>query len=140
MLIDTASIRVLATANAVGPRFFPYVVGGAATLVGTWLAIAVLLGSTATPEQSEDVDLSQRTDWRALAGISGVFLLYVLVIDPLGYLLSTMLLFGGTAYVLGARRPRSLLLASLLVPLLTFLVFTRLLGIFLPNGVLQAVI
>ncbi len=140
MLVDTASIRVLATANAVGPRFFPYVVGGAATLVGLWLAIAVLRGDRAEPEDSEDVDLAQRTDWRALAGISGIFLLYVLVIDPLGYLLSTMLLFGGTAFVLGARGPRSLVLATVLVPLTTFLIFTRLLGIYLPNGVLQAVI
>ena len=140
MLVDTASIRVLATANAVGPRFFPYVVGGAATLVGLWLAVAVLRGDRAEPEDSEDVDLAQRTDWRALAGISGNFGLYILVIDPLGYLLATMLLFGGTAFVLGARRPRSLVLATVVVPLVTFLIFTRLLGIYLPNGVLQAVI
>ena len=51
-----------------------------------------------------------------------------------------MLFFGGNAFTLGARRPRSLILATLLVPLATFLIFTRLLGIYLPNGVLQAVI
>ena len=51
-----------------------------------------------------------------------------------------MLFFGGTAFALGARRPRSLVLTTLLVPLATFLIFTRLLGIYLPNGVLEAVI
>ena len=140
MLIDTSSIRVTATANAVGPRFFPYVVGGAATLVGLWLAVAVLRGDRAEPEQSEDVDVTQTTDWRTLAGLAGTFVVYILVIEPVGYLLSTMFLFGASAYTLGARRPRSLVLATVLVPFVTFMIFTRLLGIFLPNGILQAVI
>ena len=140
MIIDTRSIRVLATANVVGPRFFPYVVGGAATLVGIWLAVAVLRGDRAAPEASEDIDLEQKTDWRTLAMLAGTFVAYILLINPLGYLLSTMLFFGGNAFTLGARRPRSLILATLLVPLATFLIFTRLLGIYLPNGVLQAVI
>jgi hypothetical protein len=48
--------------------------------------------------------------------------------------------FGGSAFALGARRPRSLLLTTLLVPLATFRIFTRLLGIYLPNGLLEAVI
>jgi putative tricarboxylic transport membrane protein len=140
MIVDTQSIRVLATANAVGPRFFPYVVGGAATLIGLWLAIAVLRGDRASPEESEDVDLNQKTDWRTLAMLTGSFVVYLLIITPVGYLLSTMLFFGGTAFSLGARRPRSLILTTLLVPLATFLIFTRLLGIYLPNGVLEAVI
>ncbi|MET0896491.1 MAG: tripartite tricarboxylate transporter TctB family protein [Mycobacterium sp.] len=140
MILDTSSIRVLATANAVGPRFFPYVVGGAATLVGLWLAIAVLRGDRAASEESEDIDLTQKTDWRTLAALAGAFVAYILIINPLGYLLSTMLFFGGTAFALGARRPRSLILTTLLVPLATFLIFTRLLGIYLPNGVLEAVI
>jgi putative tricarboxylic transport membrane protein len=140
MLVDTNSIRVTATANAVGPRFFPYVVGGAATLVGLWLAIAVLRGDRAEPEGSEDIDLTQKTDWRTLGLLAATFLLYILIIDPVGYLLSTMFLFGASAWTLGARRPRSLILTTVLVPFVTFMIFTRLLGIYLPNGILQAVI
>lgn len=140
MLVDTNSIRVTAAANAVGPRFFPYVVGGAATLVGLWLAVAVLRGDKAEPEDSEDVDLDQRTDWRTLGLLAATFVLYILIIDPVGYLLSTMLLFGASAWTLGARRPRSLVLTTFLVPFVTFMIFTRLLGIYLPNGILQAVI
>ena len=140
MLVDTQNIRELATANAVGPRFVPYVVGGAATLVGLCLVVAVLRGDQAAPEDSEDVDVTQRTDWRTLGALVGVFVLYILIIEPVGYLLSTMVLFGGSAFALGARRPRSLVVATLLVPFVTFLLFTRLLGIYLPNGILQAVI
>jgi len=140
MIVDTRSIRVLATANAVGPRFFPYVVGGAAAIVGLWLAVAVFRGDRAEPEASEDIDLEQKTDWRTLAMLTGAFVAYILLITPLGYLLSTMLFFGGTAFALGARGPRSLIITTLVVPFITFMVFTRLLGIYLPNGVLQAVI
>jgi len=140
MLVDTNSIRVTAAANAVGPRFFPYVVGGAATLVGLWLAVAVLRGDRAEPEDSEDIDLDQKTDWRTLGLLAATFVLYILIIEPVGYLLSTMLLFGASAWTLGARRPRSLVLTTVLVPFVTFMIFTRLLGIYLPNGILQAVI
>jgi putative tricarboxylic transport membrane protein len=140
MIIDTRSIRVLATANAVGPRFFPYVVGGAAVIVGIWLAVSVLRGDRAEPEASEDIDLNQKTDWRTLAMLAGAFIAYILLITPLGYLLATMLFFGSTAFALGARRPRSLILTTVLVPFATFMIFTRLLGIYLPNGLLQAVI
>jgi putative tricarboxylic transport membrane protein len=140
MLVETRNIRVLATANAVGPRFVPYVVGGAATLVGLWLVIAVLRGDKAAPEDSEDVDVTQKTDWRTLAGLVATFVLYIAIIEPVGYLLSTMVLFGCTAFTLGARRPRSLVLATLLVPFVTFMLFTRVLGIYLPNGILQTVI
>lgn len=140
MILDTRSIRVTAVANAVGPRFFPYVVGGAATLVGLWLVVAVLRGDRAEPEDSEDIDVGQKTDWRTLAGLTAAFVVYIAIIEPVGYLLSTMLLFGGSAYTLGARKPRSLILLSVLVPFVTFMLFTRLLGIYLPNGILQAVI
>jgi putative tricarboxylic transport membrane protein len=140
MVLDTHTIPVTATANAVGPRFFPYVVGGAAALIGLWLAISVLRGDQAEPENSEDIDLTQRTDWRTLAGLAGTFVVYIVIIEPVGYLLSTMFLFGASAFTLGARRPRSLVLTTLLVPFATFMIFTRLLGIFLPNGILQAVI
>jgi putative tricarboxylic transport membrane protein len=140
MLLDTRSIRVTAVANAVGPRFFPYVVGGAATLVGLWLVVAVLRGDRAEPEESEDIDVDQKTDWRTLAGLSAAFVVYIAIIEPVGYLLSTMVLFGASAYTLGARTPRSLILLTVLVPFVTFMLFTRLLGIYLPNGILQAVI
>lgn len=140
MVLDTRTIRVTATANAVGPRFFPYVVGGAAALVGILLAIAVLRGDRAEPEGGEDIDLTQATDWKTLAALAGTFVVYLLILGPVGYLVSTMFLFGATAWTLGARQWRSLVLATVLAPFVTYMVFTRLLGIFLPNGILNAVI
>ena len=140
MVVDGHGLRTPATEGAIGPRFFPYVVGGGLIVVGTWLAVAIWRGDHAEPEQGEDVDAEARSDWRTLGALAGLMLLYVLILEPVGYLLSTIGLFAGTAYTLGARDPRSLVAVSLLAPFITFLVFTRLLGVYLPNGLLQAVI
>ena len=51
-----------------------------------------------------------------------------------------MFLFAASAWTLGARRPRRLVLTTFLVPFVIFLIFTRRLGIYLPNGSLKAVI
>ncbi|MBT0769942.1 tripartite tricarboxylate transporter TctB family protein [Kineosporia sp. J2-2] len=140
MIADGHSLRTPPTEGAIGPRFFPYVVGGALIVVGLWLAVAVWRGDRAEAEQGEDVDTQARTDWRTLGTLAAIMLLYVLILDPVGYLLSTVGLFAGTAWTLSARNPRSLVLVSLLVPFVTFLLFTRALGVYLPNGVLQTVI
>ncbi|GLY33530.1 hypothetical protein Kisp02_68950 [Kineosporia sp. NBRC 101731] len=140
MIVDGHSLRTPPTEGAIGPRFFPYVVGVALVVVGIWLAVAVWRGDRAEPEAGEDVDTEATTHWGTLAALAGLMVLYVLILDPVGYLLSTIGLFAGTAYTLGARNPRSLVAVSLLAPFVTFIVFTRLLGVYLPNGILQAVI
>ncbi|GLY16933.1 tripartite tricarboxylate transporter TctB family protein [Kineosporia rhizophila] len=140
MIIDGHGLRTPPTEGAIGPRFFPYVVGGGLIVVGLWLAVAVWRGDRAEPEQGEDVDSEARTSWPTLGALAGLMLVYVLVLEPVGYLLSTIGLFAGTAWTLGARNPRSLVAVSLLAPFVTFIVFTRLLGVYLPNGILQAVI
>ncbi|GAB6903258.1 tripartite tricarboxylate transporter TctB family protein [Kineosporia succinea] len=140
MIVDGHGLRTPPTEGAIGPRFFPYVVGGALIVVGLWLAVAVWRGDRAEAEAGEDVDTEARTSWRTLGALAGIMLLYVLILDPVGYLLSTIGLFAGTAYTLGARDPRSLTVVSLLAPFVTFLLFTRVLGVYLPNGILQAVI
>jgi putative tricarboxylic transport membrane protein len=140
VLVDTTTIAVPQGSNALGPRFFPYLVGGALLVVGLALAVAVARGSRGAAEEGEDVDTSRSADWRTLGVIAGTFVAYVLLVQPLGFLLATVGLFAGTAWALGARSWRPLLLTSVLVPFAAFMLFTRGLGIYLPNGVLAAVI
>jgi len=140
VLVDTSTITVPQGSSSVGPRFFPYVIGGALVLVGLALAVAVARGDCGAVEEGEDIDTSRPADWRTLGMIAGTFAAYVVLVQPLGYLLSTILLFAGTSWALGARGWRKLVLISVLVPFAAFMLFTRGLGIYLPNGVLAAVI
>jgi putative tricarboxylic transport membrane protein len=140
MLLDARSIRIPASEHSIGPRFFPYVVGAAMVTVGICLAVAVLRGDRAEPEAGEDVDADASTDWRTLAVLVTGLVGYILILEPVGYLLSTVVFFGVVAWGLGSRNYRALLLLSVVVPLITYLLFTRALGVYLPNGLLQSVI
>lgn len=140
LLLSARGISVPAGEHSIGPRFFPYVVGGVLVVVGLWLVVAVLRGDRAEAEAGEDVDDQASTDWRTLGVIAAVLAGYVVLVQPLGYLLATIGLFAGMAWSLGARSWRSLVLVSLLVPFATYLLFTRALGIYLPNGLLASVI
>jgi putative tricarboxylic transport membrane protein len=140
LVVSGSGISAPAGEQSIGPRFVPYLVGGAMVAVGLWLAIAVLRGDRGHSEEGEDVDADASTDWRTLLPIVVTFVGYVVILEPVGYLLSTIALFAAVAWSLGARNVRTLVLLSFLVPFVTYMLFTRALGIFLPNGILEAVI
>jgi putative tricarboxylic transport membrane protein len=140
ILATTGSINVPGTGSTLGPRFFPYVVGGLLVVISLALAVEVLRGHRVEPEAGEDVDTSMPTDWRTLGTIAAVFIAFIVLIEPLGFVLSTAILFAGVAWSLGARRPARLAAISLTVALVVYLGFDRLLGITLPNGVLEWVL
>ncbi|WP_154402090.1 tripartite tricarboxylate transporter TctB family protein [Ornithinimicrobium cavernae] len=140
MLLSAQGIPVPPTDHGPGPRVFPYAVGAGLALVGLWLVVAVLRGDRAEAEAGEDIDLDTGTSWTTLGLLAAILVGYVLLLEPLGYLLATILFFGGVAWTLGSRNWRLLLLISIVLPLVVFLLFTRGLGIYVPNGLLQAVI
>lgn len=139
LIVAARGIHIVGT-NLTGPRFFPYVVGAILVIAGVGVAISAAQGKKGESEGGEDVDASKSTDWKTLGFIAGLLLLYLLLVRPIGYLLMTMALFGGIAWILGARRWRPLVATSIMVPLVAYLFFTRVLGIYIPNGILEAVI
>jgi putative tricarboxylic transport membrane protein len=142
LLVQTPTIRVPATSNAVGPRFFPYLVGGVLVLVGAALAVAVWRQGSDAPEAGEDVDPSLPTDWRTLALLTAAFVAHILLLEPLGFVFTEALLFTAVAGVLGAGRRRLWVagLAGLALSTVVFVVFARGLGVTLPSGVLTGVL
>lgn len=71
---------------------------------------------------------------RGVALLLGLAILYVLAIDRVGYLIATALTVPATFWLFGVRRPLSLLVAGVAVPLALHLVFFRILGVFPPLG------
>lgn len=139
-MVSTAHLISNIGGSPVGPRFFPYVVGGLLAITGLGIALSALRGNQAEAEGGEDVDASVDTDWKTLGSILAVFAVYVVLIQPVGYLLMTIFLFGSVAWILGAKRWRGLITVSLLVPFISYIFFTRVLGIYIPNGILEAII
>lgn len=136
---EARDIVVPGSANTVGPQAFPYAVG--ALLVGTGVALFASLatGHRGAAEEGEDVDTSAGTDWATVAKLTGSFAALVVLVEPLGWPIAASLLFGGAAWSLGARTWWRPLLVGVLLAVVVQIVFTQLLGVFLPAGPLEGV-
>ena len=140
LLVETQRIAVPVSANSIGPRFFPTVVGVVLVVVSLWLAVDVLRGGHGEMEAAEDVDVTRSSDWRTLALLSAVFLGHAAVLEPLGFPVAAALLFFGVAASLGSRRWTRDAAVAVVLSVLVFVAFARGLGVGLPAGVLQGVL
>jgi putative tricarboxylic transport membrane protein len=146
LLAATPDIRAAPGEGLLGPRFFPYLVGGLLLAVGAVLFGQVVVSgvrqggraaadsANGSDEGGEDVDTSRGLDLRTVALLVAVLLAHVGLVERAGWPIAAGVLFGGSALVLGARRPLPLLACSVAVPAVAYLVFTRGLGVALPAG------
>jgi len=140
LLVDTASIRVPGSVNTIGPRFFPYLVGGLLVVTAVALAVQVLRGRAAPPEEGEDVDIGAGTDWRTVAVIVAGFGVHALLIPLVGWPIAVTVMFTVVALALGSGHPVRTALIGLVVSITVWLVFVLVLGISLPGGPLEWVV
>jgi len=134
LLVDAGAIAVPGSTNTLGPRFFPYLVGGLTVVTGAFLALRVLRGDRAPSDDSEDVDPDAPTDWRAVAVIAVAFLAHALLINVIGWPLAVALMFAAVAWALGAVGIVRPFLIGLAVGCIAWIVFVKALNVALPGG------
>lgn len=151
LLLGAALMRVPEASGFLGPRFFPLTIG--VLLMATALvATARTLGTrrttrqeaqssrgTASDEATDDSSVQVRSDWRALAMMAVTLVGHVILLQPLGWLLAGTLLFWGISCSLDRRRPVFDLCIAVITAGVVQLVFSGLLGVELPGGVLGKV-
>ena len=141
VLIDAISIPTDFTQRGpVGPKAAPVLVGGLLVLVSVLLALDVLRGGKGEAEAGEDVDLDAPADWRTVLLLAAAFLANIVLINLVGFPLSGMVLFWGSAYALGSRNHVRDPLVAAGLSIVTYLVFNNLLGVHLPGGPLVGVL
>ncbi len=122
-----------------GPKFFPLIVAvgllvfGALFLLSTTLRRDRYLGEKAAAE-------GEVTQWPTTGLVVGVLVVYAFLLNPLGYTIATALLFPALAYVLGStgrRRVLRNLAIGIALGVLVYFSFTELLGVRLPDGLLD---
>jgi len=136
MLIGAGSIAIPGSSNTIGPRFFPYVVGGLIVAVAVGLGLAVWRGDRAPAENSEDVDTEGGTSWVAVGLIAVAFAAHALLINVVGWPLAVTVMFALVAKALGAAGWIRPLLAGGITSVVVWLIFVKLLGVALPGGTL----
>ena len=110
---------------AIGPRAFPTAIG-----IGL-VACSVWVGLTATAPR--DVP---PIDWRVATLSAIVFLVYVTLLEPVGYLLATVAFITTESRLLGSRAWVRDLIVSVAIAASVYTVFNLLLGIRLPAGLI----
>ncbi|THJ65858.1 tripartite tricarboxylate transporter TctB family protein [Arthrobacter echini] len=139
VLIDAIRISISGGFGPQQPGFFPLIVG--IGLVG--FGVAFLVRSTLKPDRAlvEQADEEHRdTHWRTLWTVVVALLVYVAVLDPLGYIIATSIFFVGIARVAGSRRLIRDVIIAVLFSAAVYFGFTELLGVRLPDGLLETVL
>jgi putative tricarboxylic transport membrane protein len=127
--VETALLRTGPGYAAIGPKLFPWLVAAGLLLVGVALLYEARAGAVAHPAGFE-LDLSPTLI------VTGGLVLQMVLIKPLGFVIATAVLFVAIAYALGSRRVLVNAAIGLVLCALTYVAFTRGLGLVLPAGML----
>lgn len=126
------TMEVPATASSPGPLFFPTIVIG----LGYGLALALVVRGWRQRRSAEEPVEGDPRRWSALALAVGTLAAFVIILEPVGWLISGALLFAGLSTSLGSRRPVFDLTIAVLVSSVVQLVFSAGLGLYLPVGIM----
>ena len=141
VIVDAARIQHIANSNdPIGPKPVPIVLGVLLLVVAVLYAVDVARGGTGEAEEGEDVDVTSAVDWRTVLLLIAAFVVNLVLIDPLGWVISGTVLFWGSAFALGSRHHIRNLVIAVALSLITFYAFAIGLGVNLPAGVLQGIL
>jgi putative tricarboxylic transport membrane protein len=134
VVIQTRSIASPQSYAQVGPRLFPNIVGAGLILIGT------VLGWQAASGGWRNVPLDQghhdSPNWRATLLVSAGVLLHMALIGWAGFILAGILLYIFIARAFGSSRLLADLGVAITLASVVFYLFTKVLGLSLPEGLL----
>lgn len=132
----------------VGPRTFPLLIGWmmlAVSVVLVWQRMRTVAAeaSAAAPDPQLglvplEADETSISDWPAVWSVLGSLLILFLLLEPLGFVTALALFLFGLSTLFGPRRWLLNLVISVAFSTLFYYLFTRVLEIPLPNGVLSS--
>lgn len=125
----------------VGPEVFPQLIAGALVVLGLLLAVGPWLGRLVgwrPRSRPSEAELEPAPDWPAIVLVLVGLALYTVLYERLGFILSTMLFMVIEIAALETDRTRWIWAAPVvvLVPMVLYLLFVKLLGVTLPAGIL----
>ncbi len=132
----TAQIPSLELGDPLGPKAFPRMLGAGLLIAAVMLLLEILRNRKQEPSAPPVAAARWEPQHWVVLAVAGWTALYVLVFEPLGYLLSTAIyLLALTAYF---NRGRWLMngLTSVLFAAISYFSFTMILGVTLARGIL----
>ena len=124
---ETSLMEVAASNAAIGPRLFPFLVAFGLLVVGVAVLWQAFFGHIAHERGFE-------LDWRAVALVAGGLLLQIFLIESLGWIIASTLMFLAATLAFRERRVVISIAIGLVLTGLTYWVFNYGLGLSLPIG------
>ena len=124
---ETSMLEVAASNAAIGPRLFPFLIAFGLLAVGVAVLWQAFFGHIAHERGFE-------LDWLAVALVSGGLLLQMFLVESLGWIIATTLLFLAATLAFRERRVLISIAIGLVLTCLTYWVFNYGLGLSLPIG------
>lgn len=140
VLLDGLRQPVSTSASGVGAGFVPTIVGAVLIALAAALCVQIARGSVGEPETAEgDVDV-RHTKWVPLAVCVAAVLVFIVAVEPVGYLIVSAVCFWMTAWAMGARSHMRSAIIAVVLSVVVYFSFTRLLDISLPAGLFEGVL
>ena len=124
---ETSMLEVAASNAAIGPRLFPFLIAAGLVIVGALVLRQAFFGHIAHEGGFE-------LDWRAFALVSAGLILQMLLLESLGWIIATTLLFVAATLAFRERRILISIAIGIVLTGLAFWVFNYGLGLTLPVG------
>ena len=122
----------------VGPGMVPRAVGGVMLVIGAFLLREVLTGGLRGVDEEAEARLP--IDWIAFAWVSGGIIAYGLLIEHLGFIFSSTILFVMVARGFNSRRWLLNVVTGAVLAVAVFAIFNYGLGLTLPAGILKGLV
>jgi putative tricarboxylic transport membrane protein len=129
-----------AKVDPVGPKLFPMVIGVGLVVLALILAVVIPLGSKGEADAGEDIDPNLPSDWRTVGLLVAIFVATILLVIPLGWTITSALMFAGSATVLGSKHYVRNVVIGAVLGIASFYAFYSGLGIPLPAGILDGIL
>ncbi len=137
MLFETRNIRALGIMKF-GPKIMPRLFSSALLLVGIGIVLYGLKAAHRAPAGAQRSE-SEELNGRKVAATAGLITFYVFALEPIGFIITTMLYLFLQFLVLGGARRRQLPIYAVLavaVSLGVYALFYGVFDVFLPPGLL----
>jgi len=141
LIYDALTLEAgFAKVDPIGPRAFPLAIGVVLVVLAVILAIAIPRGSVGEADAGEDVDPNSPGDWRTVGMLVALFVAVILLVEPLGWVITATLLFAGASTILGNKHYVRNIVIGAALSLISFYAFYSGLGIPLPAGILDGIL
>ncbi len=138
-IYDASTLNV-GFGDPIGPRVFPYAIGGVLVVLSVILAIATSRGDRPEAESGEDIDLTTKPDWLTIAKLVGFFAFNIATVNLLGWAITGAILFAGCAWSLGSKTVLRDVIVGAVMSVGSWYFFWSVLNVQLTPGILDGIL